>query len=90
MTGRITGRSPYRRRYYRVSQAYSAPRSADAVLRKSIPAEPLEQAVLAIVQTMLLRAPDIRDRIKGKIRKQYQETVVTDIDLAELKSGAAP
>lgn len=41
--------------------------------------------MLAIVQTMLLRAPDIRDRIKDTIRKQYQESVVTDADLAELK-----
>jgi hypothetical protein len=85
MTGRITGRSPYRRRYYRVSQALSTPRSADAVLRKSIPAEPLEQAVLAIVQTMLLRAPDIRDRIIDTIRKQHRESVITDAHLVELR-----
>ncbi|MCH7994440.1 MAG: recombinase family protein, partial [Planctomycetes bacterium] len=85
MTGRPTGRKPYRKRYYAVSRAFSAPKSGDSVLRKLVPAEPLEQIVLAIVQTMLLRVPDIRDRIKDTIRKQYQESVVTDADLAELK-----
>jgi hypothetical protein len=85
MTGQASGRAPYRRRYYRVSKAYSTPRSADAVLRRSIPAEPLEECVVAVVQGMLLRAPHIRDRIKDTIRKQLRETVKDDADLAKLR-----
>lgn len=84
MTGRITGRKPYRRRYYHVSKAYSAPRSKDAVLRKTIPAEPLEECVVAIVQGMLLRVPDIRERITAVVRQQHRETAMNDADLAEL------
>lgn len=62
LTGRHTGRKTSRRRYYAVSKAYSTPTS-DKVLRKMIPAEPVEQAVLGIVREILMHMPDGKRKI---------------------------
>jgi len=50
-----------------------------------IPAEPLEECVVAIVRAMLLRATDIRERIKAAIHQQHCETAVGGADINELK-----
>jgi len=85
MTGRLGGRKPNRIRYYSVSRAFNTPKTENAILKKMVPAEPLEKMVLAILQTMLLRAPDLRERVKDAIRNHGREAQVDHGDVAKLK-----
>jgi hypothetical protein len=72
MTGITTGKKGHRKRYYRLGRAFAAPDN-DAVLRKMVPADPLEEIVLETVRTVLLALPDLRDRIERQVRTVLQE-----------------
>lgn len=73
MSGTITGKNY---RYYRVGSAYKTP-DPDKSLRKLIPAEPLEKAVLALVQSTLTSTPNLRELIDRQVRAQV-DTVARD------------
>lgn len=67
MTGTTTGNKTGKKRYYRVSRAYVCP-DGNKTLRKMIPADPLEHALLETVKTVLLSLPDLRERIEQQVR----------------------
>lgn len=88
MTGARCGKKGQTVRYYRISKAYSAP-DADRVLRKMVPAEPLEKAVVAAIRSILVNTPDLRDRIERHIRFELNERSSGNSNLEELKSERA-
>lgn len=83
MTGNTTGKSGVRTRYYRVPRALSYP-DANRVLRRLIPAEPIEQVVVEIVRSALLTVPDLRDRIERHVRAALKSAADDAGQLAEL------
>jgi len=68
LTGRRTGTKPHRKRYYGVSRSRSLTTS-DPVLRKLIPAEPIEQAVLGILRMLLLRKADLERDVRTVVER---------------------
>lgn len=76
MTGTTTGKSGVPTRYYRVPRAYAYP-DGDRILRRMIPAEPIEHAVIEIVRRTLLEIPDLRSRIERQVRSLLK-TATTD------------
>jgi hypothetical protein len=85
MTGTTTGKRGIRKRYYRVPRAHAYP-NGNRVLRRLIPAEPIERAVIEIVRRTLLTLPDLRDRIERKVRAALK--AATD-DAGQLKELTA-
>ncbi|MEE9297087.1 MAG: recombinase family protein [Phycisphaerae bacterium] len=83
MTGITTGKRGSKRRYYRVNRAYSAP-DADSVMRRMVPADPLEQAILETVKQTLLGLPDLRDRIESRVRAELEATSRDNAQLGKL------
>jgi hypothetical protein len=71
MYGRRSGIGKYRRRYYRVARADSYPRSLDPVFQKSIPAAPIEQLVLHLLQQVLLQMPNLKAVLRRRISRQF-------------------
>jgi hypothetical protein len=72
MTGTRSGRGG-KYRYYRVHEAYSSP-DGNAIMRRMIRAEPIEQIVLETVKAALLSAPDLRERIERQVRSALKES----------------
>jgi len=85
MTGAATGKKD---RYYRISKAHSAP-DGDSVLRKMIPAGPLEKAILAAVQSTLLNTPGLRNHIERQVRSTIAGLNADNHNLADLKTERA-
>jgi len=83
MTGTTTGKRGIRKRYYRVPRAYASP-DGNRILRRLIPAEPVEQAVIEIVRRTLLETPDLRSRIERQVRSQLKAAATDAGQLAEL------
>jgi hypothetical protein len=83
MTGITTGNPGSKKRYYRVSRAFSAP-DGDPVMRRMVPAEPLEMAVLETVKQTLLNLPDLRSRIEGQVRTVMASVRQDDQQIDEL------
>jgi DNA invertase Pin-like site-specific DNA recombinase len=77
MSGRRSGTGSSVRRYYRATRAKSAPTS-DPVLRKCVPAEPLERAVVALLQHVLTCGDflerDVRAAVEG-VQKRARSPV---------------
>jgi hypothetical protein len=73
MTGVTTGNRGSKKRYYRISRAFSAP-DGDRVMRRLVPAEPLELAVLETVRQTLLNLPELRNRIEAQVRAEMAAT----------------
>lgn len=69
MSGITTGKKCSKKRYYRVSRARWAP-DGDPVMRRMVPAEPLEMVVLEAVRQTLLSLPDLRSRIESQVRAE--------------------
>jgi hypothetical protein len=85
MTGTRTGKANSKKRYYRVSRAYSAP-DDNKVMRKMVPAEPLEQIVLETVKVTLLALPDLRERIERQVRSILGSVAKDNQQLADLEA----
>lgn len=66
MTGRTSGSPKKPIRYYGVSRGLSAPKDGSPLARM-IPAEPLEQAVLAVVKEVLGDLPNLRQEVLRKL-----------------------
>jgi hypothetical protein len=87
MTGILSGKKGYDYRYYAVSRAMDVPKSHD-VLRRRIPAEPLEKVVMEILRTTLLNKPDLLEKLKKILdgeQKQQHEGHSVEEDRKELK-----
>jgi predicted nucleic acid-binding Zn-ribbon protein len=82
MTGHQSG-GKKKRRYYRVREAHTNP-DGNKVMRKLIPAEPLEQIVLGTVKTTLLSLPDLRERIEQQVRAAAKAAAEDSDHRAEL------
>ncbi len=72
MTGVVTGKKGCKKRYYRVSRAYSSP-DGNPILRRLVRAEPVEQIVLETVKNSLLSMPNLRDEIERGLRAVLKE-----------------
>lgn len=83
MTGTTTGKRGIRIRYYRVPRAHASP-DGDRILRRLIPAEPVERAVVEIVRRTLLETPDLRDRVERQVRSQLKAVTSDAGQLTEL------
>ena len=81
MTGRLGGKKGNETRYYAVARGYDVPKS-NIVLTRRIPAQPLEDAVLAVVREAIGSLPDLEGVGKGLIeqnaRQQNQDTQSPD------------
>ncbi len=87
MTGILSGKKGHDYRYYAVSRAMDVPKSQD-ILRRRIPAEPLEKVVMEILRTTLLNKPDLLEKLKqilGGEQKQQHEGPSVEEDGKELK-----
>jgi hypothetical protein len=86
MTGRRTGPKGYEQRYYQVTRGFSAPTTASC-LRRIIPAQPLEKAVLQVVRDVLWDVPNLRKLIIDSLEQQEKEaTKAMPCDLSLLIS----
>lgn len=72
MTGTVCGRRGDSR-YYRVARGNNAPKSNN-VLARSIPATPLETAILAVVRDVLAERPALEQIIRAEVEKQNQSS----------------
>jgi hypothetical protein len=88
MTGRRTGKATCRKRYYAVSRAFSAPTS-NATLRRLIPAEPLEAAVIAALQLILTEGDQIRRRLTDIFRRELRAARQPSGDVAAFETEQA-
>lgn len=71
MTGNAKGPGKYRRRYYGATRGHSAPKTGSS-MKRLIPAEPLEQAILSIVKDVLLDSPALKVRIEQHIHQEQE------------------
>jgi hypothetical protein len=83
MTGRTTGKKGKRKRYYTVSRAFNAP-DENRIMRRLIPAEPLEQIVLELVRLALLQTPDLRERVEHRVRVHTDQCYQDHAQLQDL------
>jgi hypothetical protein len=63
MTGKTQGRKG-EYRYYAVSRALQHPRTADQLLRRLIPADPLERVIVEFLRHLLTAMPDLEPAIR--------------------------
>lgn len=80
LTGRLHGR---RFRYYAISKAVSNP-GADKILRRLVPAEPLEQIVIETLRTILVSTPNLRELIEQQVRASLSARHVSNAELKNL------
>lgn len=76
MTGRLCGTPPHRRRYYAVTRARTTP-SSDRLLRRLVPAEPLENALIGLLQELLRRKDDIREEVRAAVKRYLARSAGT-------------
>lgn len=74
LTGRYEGSKHCRCRYYGVSKAIHSPISDDGVLRRRIPAEPLESAVLSALRVVVANREGVRRRIKEIVARERRSS----------------
>ena len=86
LTGRTVG-TP-KTRYYAVHRGFTTPKR-DKTMRRLIPADLLEQAILGIVRDQLLSTPELKDRLVRQIKTQRQKSSVNATDLTKLESERA-
>lgn len=84
MTGRKTGRRGKRVRYYAVSRGASVP-VRGSILKRLIPAEPIEQAVIAALRNVLLAKAELRQTVERMVREQTSMARLDDADVAKLR-----
>jgi DNA invertase Pin-like site-specific DNA recombinase len=84
MTGRTQGTKEKPYRYYHVSTACRIP-SSDQTMRRTIRAEPLEQAVLSAVRDVLADPERLRPAIEAELRRQIAASDSGHVDLDALR-----
>lgn len=89
LTGRRSGKPSGTIRYYSVSRAYAYPTEGDEHLRRMVPAEPLETAVLNALSRALTSSKRIKQAIRGLVRRELRSESHNDKTLAELKREIA-
>jgi len=83
LTGRTVGNP--KTRYYAIHRGFTTPKR-DKTMRRLIPADQLEHAVLEVVREVLLSTPGLKARLIQHIVTQRQQTDVDATDLAKLES----
>jgi DNA invertase Pin-like site-specific DNA recombinase len=73
MKGKTCGPKGYKTRYYIVPDAQRYAVVADPVWRRMVPAWPVEQLVLRLLQQTLLAAPSLRGIIRQQIQRQFAQ-----------------
>ncbi len=84
MTGRKTGRRGKRVRYYAVSRGATVP-VRGSILKRLIPADPIEKAVVAALRNVLLAKDELRQTVERMVREQTSMARVDDADVAKLR-----
>jgi DNA invertase Pin-like site-specific DNA recombinase len=82
LTGRTLGPKA---RYYGISRGSHAPQ-ADKTMRRLIPADALERAVLEMVRDILLSTSDLKDRLVRQIESQRKQIDADANDLPKLEA----
>lgn len=84
LTGRTVGNP--KTRYYAIHRGFTTPKR-DKTMRRLIPADQLEKAVLEVVRDVLLSAPALKARLIGQIEHQRQraDNDSTDLDKLEIE-----
>ena len=82
LTGRTVGNP--KTRYYAIHRGFTTPKR-DKTMRRLIPAEPLEWAVLEMIRDMLLATPDLKERLIQQIEQQRKQDK-KPTDLAKLEA----
>ena len=85
MTGRTTGKKPNRTRSYAIARAKAAPRTEDRVLRRLVPAEPLEREVLRELRDALLDTDATREAVTEHLQRMKAARTGPVADTAELQ-----
>jgi ElaB/YqjD/DUF883 family membrane-anchored ribosome-binding protein len=83
LTGRTVG-TP-KTRYYTIHRGFTVPET-DKSLRRLIPAEPLEKAMLEIIRDILLNAPNLRNKLIAEIEMQRHAVSSDTADVQKLES----
>jgi hypothetical protein len=84
LVGVLCGRADNRVRYYRHRRGNRGYRKG-SVFNHLFPAEPLEKAVLKLVQEVLTDIPNLRERVERYIREQMKTTPISDEALDALR-----
>jgi hypothetical protein len=88
MTGRRTGKATCKKRYYAVNKAFGSP-TKDKVLRRMIPADPLEEAVLAALVQVLTNCERVHEMMEAVVRRELRAQVAPDTSLDDLHKEKA-
>jgi DNA invertase Pin-like site-specific DNA recombinase len=83
LVGVLCGPAHKRVRYYRHRRGRTGYRK-DSMFNRMFPAEPLEKAVLAMVQEVLSDLPGLRERVERHVREQIGSSPNDGVELAEL------
>lgn len=83
LTGRTVG-SP-KTRYYAIHRGFTTPKR-DKTMRRLIPADQLERAVLDVVKDVLLSTPDLKERLVRQIESQRKQMSSSAADLSKLQA----
>jgi hypothetical protein len=83
MTGRTQGTKEKPYRYYTPSSSKAGP-SSDVTLRRTVPAEPIERAVLDAIQATLSH-PNVRDQIVEIMNQQEAERMQESSVISQMK-----
>ncbi len=83
MTGRTTGKTGHRKRYYAVSRAFTCP-SKDNLLRTLIPAEPIERVVVSVLQEALTNCGRVHELVGKLAERELRARRSPASDLTEL------
>jgi hypothetical protein len=81
MTGRVSGKKGKEKRRYAVARGESVPKSNN-ILKRRVPAQPLEDAMVAIVRDVVQSAPDLEAMLKHSIL-QNMKSVQDDTEKPE-------
>jgi hypothetical protein len=81
MTGRVGGKKGKETRSYAVSRGTTVPKSNN-ILKRRVPAQALEDAVVAVVREVIRSIPDLADMLKELIL-QNMKTVQDDVEKPE-------
>ncbi|HEY1686477.1 MAG TPA: recombinase family protein [Tepidisphaeraceae bacterium] len=71
-------------RYYSIHRGFTTPKR-DKTMRRLIPANQLERAVLDVIRDALLSTPDLKSRLLEQIEIQRKQKDVSKSDLAKLE-----
>jgi hypothetical protein len=86
LTGRTVGNP--KTRYYAIHRGFTTPK-LDKTMRRLIPAEQLERAVLDMVRAMILETPGLKDRLVAQIEIQRKQNNAAATDLTKLEKERA-